>query len=126
MARAVCKTCGAHWIWRAGRGRRLADLKCTDCGGELRQRARSDRLTETADFDFERYPLAFDLGTSREIRLARLREALDDLRQAVDDPDKRPQSVVNREAMVNRELDRMAQLPLNPGGHAGWQREQNT
>jgi hypothetical protein len=35
MARATCTTCGNVTYWRAQRGVRLADHKCSSCGGEL-------------------------------------------------------------------------------------------
>lgn len=35
MARAVCKSCGRNEWWRAYSGTRMADLRCSACGGEL-------------------------------------------------------------------------------------------
>ena len=36
MARAICTRCGREVRWRAGRGARLAGLRCPACGGALR------------------------------------------------------------------------------------------
>lgn len=33
--RAICSRCGSTLYWYAGRGSRLADLRCPDCGGPL-------------------------------------------------------------------------------------------
>ena len=36
MANAVCDNCKGKLSWHAGRGARLADLRCPLCGGPLR------------------------------------------------------------------------------------------
>ena len=65
MATAVCTQCDQHWHWRARRGTRLANLKCTDCGGRLRM-----RRYEAPYNDADRH--APDLGTSVPERMIAL------------------------------------------------------
>jgi hypothetical protein len=36
MSNATCDRCKALVNWHAGRGSRLADLRCPHCGGKLR------------------------------------------------------------------------------------------
>ncbi len=35
MSRAICKNCGAINYWRAQRGMKLSDLKCSNCEKDL-------------------------------------------------------------------------------------------
>ena len=77
MSTAVCTACAMRWCWKASKGSRLAELRCSDCGGRLSRRRADNYATGAQMFATAGIArLAWPLGMTPEARIVELERVL--------------------------------------------------